>query len=77
MILNILDLISTKIAINLGAAEVNPIMSLIVDSKLFIIVKILVPIAISLWLYRKSKYNYNRVLLTSKTIVGMYVFVVT
>ena len=76
VILNILDLATTKIALSLGAIEVNPVMNSIVNTDLFILIKIIVPILVAIHLYRRSKVDLKRVLLCSKITFYIYLTVV-
>lgn len=73
VVLNVLDIITTRIALLNGAAEGNPMASLFVNQlPLFVAIKILIPVGVALRMYAVRRKVTPMLLAAMWWVVGVY-----
>ena len=73
-VLNVFDLVLTRIGISMGMTEANPVMAPIVTSWLIVPIKLTGAFLMAYMLWRVREYRVGRA--ATKFVVGLYVFVV-
>ena len=63
------DWATTELVLGRGGREGNPVMGLVVGTPYFFWVKLLLPIALSLWLWRRRAHPRARALLVFGTLL--------